>query len=111
MAKKDDGNAGVGHNSAINGIAKDQLKSVVERIEKLEEEKKAIATDIKEIKQEAKGNGFDISMINEMVKVRRLDAKERQEREDLRDVYMHALGLIADMPLGQAAMEAAGATA
>lgn len=91
-----------GHSS---GIASDQLTSIVERIERLEAEKKALADDIKEIKSEAKGNGFDVKMINEMVKLRRLDDAERREREGLRDVYMHALGMLADTPLGQAALD------
>lgn len=93
---------GIGHN-----FAKDQLRSIVERVERLEAEKKALATDITEIYAEAKSNGFDTATIREIVKLRRLEASKRREREENRDLYMHALGMLADTPLGRAALDSA----
>jgi uncharacterized protein (UPF0335 family) len=75
------------------GIARDQLKSVIERIERLEEEKQAIADDIKEVYAEAKGNGFDTKIIRQVVRIRKQDTAERQEQEALLDVYLAALGM------------------
>ena len=76
------------------GIAREQLKSIVERIERLEEEKQALADDIKEVYAEAKANGFDTKTLRTVVKLRKEDANERQEREALLDLYMHALGMV-----------------
>jgi len=98
--------AGVGHNT----IAGDQLKAIVERVERLEEEKAAIAGDIKEVYAEAKANGYDTKILREVVRIRKMDTAKRQEREALLETYMHALGMLADLPLGKAALEAAGAT-
>ena len=75
------------------GIARDQLKSVIERIERLEEEKQAIADDIKEVYAEAKGNGFDTKIIRQVIRIRKQDTAERQEQEALLDVYLAALGM------------------
>jgi uncharacterized protein (UPF0335 family) len=75
-------------------FAKDQLKSVIERIEKLEEEKKATADDIKEVYAEAKGNGFDIKALRTIVRLRKLDVDERREQEAVLETYMHALGML-----------------
>ena len=75
-------------------VARDQLKSVVERIEKLEEEKKAIADDIKEVYAEAKGNGFDVKILRYVIRLRKQDKTERQEQEALLDVYLNALGML-----------------
>lgn len=88
-----------------SGVASDQLRSIVERVERLEEEKKSIADDIKEIYAEAKGNGFDPKTIKEIVKLRALDANERAEREALLDIYKAALGMLGDTPLGAAALD------
>lgn len=74
-------------------ISRDQLRSIVERIERLEEEKQAIADDIKEVYAEAKGNGFDTPTIRKVVKLRKQDTAERQEQEALLDVYLAALGM------------------
>jgi uncharacterized protein (UPF0335 family) len=95
----------VGH----NGIAADQLRSYIERIEKLEEEKRAIAEDIKEVKAEAKGNGFDAKIITKIVALRRMDRDKRREEQAILDLYMDALGMLADTPLGEAAIERAKA--
>jgi uncharacterized protein (UPF0335 family) len=75
-------------------VARDQLKSVVERIEKLEEEKKAIADDIKDVYAEAKGNGFDVKILRHVIRLRKQDKTERQEQEALLDVYLNALGML-----------------
>ncbi|MDE2096829.1 MAG: DUF2312 domain-containing protein [Patescibacteria group bacterium] len=95
--------AEIGHNS----IAKDQLKAIVERIERLEEEKKATADDIRDVYAEAKGNGFDVKALRQIIKLRKIDAAQRQEQEAVLETYMHALGMLADLPLGQAAMRRA----
>jgi uncharacterized protein (UPF0335 family) len=75
-------------------FAKDQLKAFVERIERLEEEKKAIADDIKDVYAEAKGNGFDTKALRTIVRLRKQDADERKEAESILETYMHALGMI-----------------
>jgi uncharacterized protein (UPF0335 family) len=76
-------------------FAKDQLKSIVERIERLEEEKQALADDIKEVYAEAKANGFDTKILRTVVRIRKQDSNERQEQEALLDLYLHALGMAA----------------
>lgn len=85
---------GPGHNSGAAAIARDQLRSVVERIENLEAEKKAIAGDIKEVYAEAKGNGFDVKTLRQVIRLRKQDKAERQEQEALLDVYLNALGML-----------------
>lgn len=77
----------------IGGIAVEQLTSIVERIEKLEEEKAGIASDIKDVYAEAKGNGYDVKTLRKVVSLRKQDAAEREEAEHLLDVYKRALGL------------------
>lgn len=74
-------------------FAQGQLKTIVERIERLEEEKKSIAGDIKEIYAEAKGNGFDTKVLRKVITLRKKDAAERQEEEAMIDVYLAALGM------------------
>lgn len=78
---------------ADNGIARDQLRAFIERIERLEEEKKAISDDIKEVYAEAKGSGFDTKAMREIVRIRKQDRNERAEQEAILDLYMHALGM------------------
>jgi uncharacterized protein (UPF0335 family) len=75
-------------------IAKDHLKAFVERIERLEEEKKAIADDIRDVYAEAKGNGFDIKALRTIVRMRKQDKDERTEQETILQTYMLALGMI-----------------
>ncbi len=75
------------------GIAKDRLRSFIERIERLEEEKAALTGDIREVYAEAKGVGFDARIMRQIVKLRRLDKAERQEQEALLDLYKQAVGL------------------
>lgn len=74
-------------------FAKAKLKSFVERIEKLEEEKKAISEDIREVYAEAKGDGFDVKALRSVVRLYRQDTEERREHEALVDLYRDALGL------------------
>ncbi|WP_245408382.1 DUF2312 domain-containing protein [Zhengella mangrovi] len=74
-------------------IAAGQLRSIIERIERLEEEKKTIADDIKEVYAEAKGNGFDTKALRTIVRLRKQDANERQEQEAMLDLYKAALGM------------------
>ncbi len=74
-------------------VAQDQLRAFVERIERMEEEKKAIADDIKEIYAEAKGNGFDTKVLRQVIRIRKQDRNERLEQEAILDLYMAALGM------------------
>ena len=74
-------------------IAGDRLRSFIERIEKLEEEKAALTSDIREIYAEAKGGGFDTKVMRQIVRLRKMDATERQEHEALLDLYKQAIGL------------------
>jgi len=76
-----------------DSVAQDQLRSLIERIERLLEEKSAISEDIKEVKAEAKGNGFDVAIINKIIKIRAMDHHERMEQEALLELYMSALGM------------------
>ena len=88
--------------SGPGGIAGDRLRSFVERIERLEEEIKGLSDDKKDIYAEAKGEGFDIKILREVVRLRKQDQKDRDERDSLLDLYMHALGGAAT-PLAEAA--------
>ena len=72
-------------------FAKDQLKSLVERVERLEVEKQALADDIKEVYVEAKGNGFDAKIIRQVVRVRKMDPVQRQTDQELTDLYLSAV--------------------
>lgn len=71
-----------------------QLKSIVERIERLEEEKKVIADDIRDIYAESKGNGYDVKALRTIIRLRKQDANERAEQDAILDSYMHALGMV-----------------
>jgi uncharacterized protein (UPF0335 family) len=81
-----------------DSVAQDQLRAFIERIERMEEEKKAISDDIKEIYGEAKGNGFDTKILRQVIRIRKQDANERLEQEALLDLYMQALGMYASAP-------------
>lgn len=83
---------GDGGADSKEGVAATQLRSLVERIERLEEEKAAIANDIKEIYAEAKGNGYDTKILRKVISLRKKDRAERQEEEALLDLYLSALG-------------------
>jgi len=75
-------------------FAKDHLKAFVERVERLEEEKKTIADDIRDVYAEAKANGFDIKALRTIVRLRKQDIDERREQEAILETYMHALGML-----------------
>ena len=92
-------------------MTNNQLKALVERIEKLEEEKAAIAGDIKDVFSEAKSNGFDTKVLKKVLALRKQDASERITEQAILASYMDALGMLADTPLGQAAMKSASQTA
>jgi uncharacterized protein (UPF0335 family) len=91
----------IGHN-----VAAERLMSIVERIEKLEEERKALQADIKDIYTEAKSAGFDTKVLRMVIASRKKDQAEWEEQQALLETYMRALGQLADTPLGQAALEA-----
>lgn len=75
-------------------VAADRLKAFIERVEKLEEEKKALGADIRDVYSEAKGVGFDVKAMRKIIGIRKMDADEREEQEALVDVYKQALGMI-----------------
>ena len=75
-------------------FAKDQLKSIIERIERLEEEKKTISDDIRDVYAESKGNGFDVKALRTIIRLRKQDPDERQEHETILETYMQALGML-----------------
>ena len=77
----------------IGGIAGDRLKSFIERIERLEEERRALGADLKEVYAEAKGNGFDTKIMRQVIRLRRMDKDDLDEQETLLDVYRRALGM------------------
>ena len=79
---------------ATVSFGRDQLKAFIERIERLEEEKKAIGDDIRDVYAEAKGTGFDIKALRTIVRMRKQDINERKEQEALIETYMHALGML-----------------
>ncbi len=78
----------------VGGIAGERLKSFIERIERLEEEKRALAEDIKEVYAEAKGTGFDTKIMRQLIRIRKRDQDELDEEETLLDVYKRALGML-----------------
>jgi uncharacterized protein (UPF0335 family) len=75
-------------------FAKDQLKAIIERIERLEEEKKTISDDIRDVYAESKGNGFDVKALRAIVRLRKQDPNERAEQETILETYMNALGML-----------------
>jgi uncharacterized protein (UPF0335 family) len=79
--------------SNVGGVAGDRLKSFIERIERLEEEKAAIGADIREIYAEAKAVGFDTKVMRQVVKLRKMDRQDREEQEQLLDLYLAAIGM------------------
>ena len=79
---------------SIGHVSKGQLRSFIERIERLEEEKAALAADVREVYAEAKANGYDPKIMRQVVRIRKMDGNERAEQEALLDTYMAALGMI-----------------
>jgi uncharacterized protein (UPF0335 family) len=88
---KEDDVAPIGHNKA-GGVAADQLKSILERIENLMEEKAGLAADIRDVFAEAKGNGFDVKTLRRIIKLRAMESSERAEQAALLETYGKALG-------------------
>jgi len=89
-----DNNDGGGFSTTT--VASAQLRQIIERIERLEDEKGQVAEQIKEVFAEAKGNGFDVKTLRKIVSLRKKDSETRQEEEAMLDLYMHALGMIAE---------------
>ncbi len=94
-----DQSAGPGHNSgeaeqANTAFARDQLRSIIERIERLEEEKKTTSDDIRDVYTEAKSNGFDVKALRTIIRLRKMDTDQRREEEAVLETYMHALGML-----------------
>ena len=90
---------GIGHNSGddeddLEGVGTKKLKAFIERVERLEEEKRALQEDVKEIYAEAKATGFDVKTLRKVVKLRRMDVEKRREEDELLEIYCTALGLI-----------------
>ncbi len=79
--------------SYVGGVAAEQLKSIVERIERLEQDKTNLANDIRDVYAEARGNGYDTKTLRTIIKLRKMDENDRSEQEELLDLYMHALGM------------------
>lgn len=82
-----------GHNR-VGGVSADQLRSIIERVERLEQEKADLAADIREVFAEAKGGGWHVKAIRTIIKLRKQDATEREEAENILDVYKAALGML-----------------
>ena len=80
------------HSDVLNGTAQTQLKSIIERVERLEQEKSEISEQIKEVFNEAKGNGFDVKVLRKIVRIRKQDRAKRMEEEAILDLYLSALG-------------------
>jgi uncharacterized protein (UPF0335 family) len=80
----------------VGGIAGERLRSFIERIERLEEERRALSGDIKEVYAEAKGNGFDTKIMRQLIRIRRMDKDDYDEQETLLDVYKRAIGMLPD---------------
>ena len=81
--------------SDVGGVSSGQLKSFIERIERLEEEKAELGDQIRDVFAEAKGSGFDIKIIRQVLKIRKMETQERLEQEELFDLYLAALGMIS----------------
>ena len=81
----------------IGGVSGDQLRSYIERIERLEEEKAALAVDAREVFAEAKANGFDTKTMRQILKLRKMETAERDEQEHMLDLYKRVLGMLPDL--------------
>jgi uncharacterized protein (UPF0335 family) len=88
----------------VGGVAGAQLKSLIERIERLEEEKRVLGEDIKEVYAEAKGTGFEPKTMRQIIRIRKMDKDEHDEQESMLDLYKRALGMLPEAgPNAQAA--------
>ena len=83
----------------VGGIAAEQLRSFIERIERLEEEKAALAADIKDVFAEAKSSGFETKIMRQILRMRKMEPNDLQEQETLLELYMRALGMVDGPPL------------
>lgn len=94
-APKKDRKIDADHNQQedVTGVAAAQLRSIIERLERLAEEKKAISDDMRDVMGEAKGNGYDTKAIREILKLRKIEASEREEQDATLDLYKQALGM------------------
>ena len=86
-------NLGKSDDTKVGGIAADRLRSLIERIERLEEERKSLGSDIKDIYAEAKSAGFDVKVLRQIIRIRKQEPAEVEEQETLLDVYRRALGM------------------
>ena len=77
----------------VEGIAADRLRSFIERVERLEEEKAALTADIREVFAEAKGVGFDTKIMRQIIRLRRLEQNDRREQDEMLELYKQALGM------------------
>ena len=87
----------IGHNSeteAPQHLAKEQIRSIIERVERLEDERKELGSDIRDIFAEAKHGGYDVKALRTIVRMRKQDPNDRQEQETILETYMHALGMV-----------------
>ena len=84
-----DGSASV---EGVTTVAADRLRSFIERVERLEEDKAAVMNDIKEVYAEAKGDGYDVKTLRQVIRIRKIDRADRQEQEAMLDLYLAALG-------------------
>ena len=89
----------------VGGVAVERLKSFIERIERLEEEKRALSGDIKEVYAEAKGTGFEPKIMRQIIKIRKMDKEEVDEEESLLDLYKRALGMMPEADMETRAAE------
>ena len=89
----------------VGGVAVERLRSFIERIERLEEEKRALSGDIKEVYAEAKGTGFEPKIMRQIIKIRRMDKEEVDEEESLLDLYKRALGMMPEAVIETQAAE------
>ena len=89
-------------------MTNNQLQSIVERIEKLEDDRALLAADVKEIYAEAKSNGFDPKIVRKVIAIRKKNREEVEAEEQLLHTYMAALGMLSDLPLGEAALRREG---
>jgi len=94
----------------MSNINNNMLANLIDRIEAMESDKAEIAKDIKDVYAEAKANGFDVKIIRKVISLRRMDSDKRAEEQTLIDLYMGALGQLADTPLGKAALTRASLT-
>lgn len=85
--------ASISSNDVITGAAQSRLRTIIERVERLEEDKAVISLDIKEVYAEAKGEGFDVKILRKVVALRKMDANKREEEEAILDLYVSAIGM------------------